>query len=199
MSGSDTFGRATGDQGDDVAAAPVQFEFNVFALLREEIESVDGEVDLDEVAARVLGRIPKRHLADAVLQLLPAAAGLQARRTRDSGWLRPALGVVRDSPQPAGEPGSRRWERASGAAAQRAAQLRAGLITVGVHRRKPLADCTAEDLRYAIEMHVRLAEQNTARADAYSRLLEAMQAKGVRKAGKLKDAVLVAALDGSET
>lgn len=175
-------------------AAAIQLEqFDVFALLREEMQSTEGEINLDEIADRVLGRIAKRDLAAAVAQLLPGAASGEARRLRHQGLRRPTLTLVADAGTPTK---SSRWERAADAVARRAEQIRGSLVTVGPHLRKPLADCTAADVEALITMHQRLADENLARADSYQRLLDAMREKNVRKAGKLKDAALVAAVDG---
>lgn len=174
-------------------AAAVQLEqFDVFALIEEELAACEGEVDLHDIADRVVARVPKRDLPAALAQLIPAAASLQARRSRRDHFRRPTLTVVND----AGAPASRRWERASDAVAQRAEQIRSALVTVGPNRRKPLADCSADEVQALVDMHQRLSDENLSRADSYSRLLATMREKRVKKAGKLKDAVLVAALDG---
>lgn len=159
-----------------VLKMPEQAEVSVRALVRQVMDETDL-IDPAEIAGEILRRLPKEDVQAALEQTLP-------------GYVRVVMHqAFTPPPKPSTKPGR--------------SVKREGIVDIGRALRdgvhcatgwKHLADCTKEDLLFAVHERLSIAEKNRAKAEQFQTLVTLVTKHKVEVVADLPQDVLAMAL-----
>lgn len=159
-------------------------EFNLKAEIRKVVDTTDL-ASPDDIAAKVVENIPAKLLRSALMQCLPELVRVELGRAR---------GLHPITPQ------SYRSSKVAGirAAAEDWRRRLRDRVHVGRGVWLLLADCSAENFRFAAEERRVNAERSLAAADQYNRFGAACEKHSVARFADLPEAVQAQLLGGEE-
>lgn len=136
--------------------------------------------DPREISEKVLGDMSGRELRPALAEVLPEYVRYIERVHRSAsggpeGQLTDALHESFAEGSPRQAPGSSKWRALAGRYA-------------GASERKPLRDCTREDVLAIVARHRSLAESNTSKAEQFERIYRLMVDHDAEVVGDLPEA-----------